>query len=133
VKHLIALAIKFVIITLVLLVILTWAFDVSFMNTLMISLALTALSYAIGDLLIFLNAGKPTHQSTRNTIATFADFIMALAVILLIGWLLTGELASMVAPALVSALVLSAGEWFFHQYVDRSVVPWYNEYKSAKG
>ncbi|WP_211654791.1 DUF2512 family protein [Planococcus alpniumensis] len=132
-KHLIALAIKFVIITLVLLVILTWAFDVSFMNTLMISLALTALSYAIGDLLIFLNAGKPTHQSTRNTLATFADFIMALAVILLIGWLLTGELASMVAPALVSALVLSAGEWFFHQYVDRSVVPWYNEYKSAKG
>lgn len=132
-KHLIALAIKFVIITLVLLVILTWAFDVSFMNTLMISLALTALSYAIGDLLIFLNAGKPTHQSTRNTIATFADFVMALAVILLIGWLLTGELASMVAPALVSALVLSAGEWFFHQYVDRSVVPWYNEYKSVKG
>ena len=132
-KHLIALAIKFVIITLVLLVILTWAFDVSFMNTLMISLALTALSYAIGDLLIFLNAGKPTHQSTRNTIATFADFVMALAVILLIGWLLTGELASMVAPALVSALVLSAGEWFFHQYVDRSVVPWYNDYKSAKG
>ncbi|MBU9673746.1 YndM family protein [Planococcus sp. CP5-4] len=132
-KHLIALAIKFVIITLVLLVILTWAFDVSFMNTLLISLALTALSYAIGDLLIFLNAGKSNHQTTRNTIATFADFIMALAVILLIGWLLTGEFASMVAPALVSALVLSAGEWFFHQYVDRSVVPWYNEYKSVKG
>ena len=132
-KHLIALAIKFVIITLVLLVILTWAFDVSFMNTLMISLALTALSYAIGDLLVFLNAGKPGNQVSRNTVATFADFIMALAVILLIGWLLTGEFAAMVTPALVSALVLSAGEWFFHQYVDRSVVPWYNEYKSAKG
>ncbi|MFP3323283.1 DUF2512 family protein [Planococcus sp. SIMBA_160] len=132
-KHLIALAIKFVIITLVLLVILTWAFDVSFMNTLMISLALTALSYAIGDLLVFLNAGKPGNQVSRNTVATFADFIMALAVILLVGWLLTGEFAAMVTPALVSALVLSAGEWFFHQYVDRSVVPWYNEYKSAKG
>lgn len=131
-KHLIALAIKFVIITLVLLVILTWAFDVSFMNTLMISLALTALSYAIGDLLVFLNAGKPGNQVSRNTVATFADFIMALAVILLIGWLLTGEFAAMVTPALVSALVLSAGEWFFHQYVDRSVVPWYNEYKSIK-
>ena len=132
-KHLNALAIKFVIITLVLLVILTWAFDVSFMNTLMISLALTALSYAIGDLLVFLNAGKPGNQVSRNTVATFADFIMALAVILLVGWLLTGEFAAMVTPALVSALVLSAGEWFFHQYVDRSVVPWYNEYKSAKG
>merc|ERR1712194_514611 len=99
VKHLIALAIKFVIITLVLLVILTWAFDVSFMNTLMISLALTALSYAIGDLLVFLNAGKPGNQVSRNTVATFADFIMALAVILLIGWLLTGEFAAMVTPA----------------------------------
>lgn len=131
-KHLIALAIKFVIITLVLLVILTWAFDVSFMDTLMISLALTALSYAIGDILIFLNAGKPSNQSSRNTIATFIDFIIALAVILLIGWLLTGEFAAMVAPSLVSALVLSAGEWFFHQYIDRSVVPWYNEYKSVK-
>lgn len=132
-KHLIALAVKFVIITLVLLAVLTWAFDVSFMNTLMISLALTALSYAIGDLLIFLNAGKPENQSSRNTIATFSDFIMALAVILLVGWLLTGEFAALVVPALVSALVLSAGEWFFHQYVDHSVVPWYNEYKSAKG
>ncbi|WP_341961817.1 YndM family protein [Planococcus maritimus] len=131
-KHLLALAIKFVIITLVLLVILTWAFDVSFLNTLMISLALTALSYAIGDLLVFLNAGKPGNQVSRNTVATFTDFIMALAIILVIGWLLTGELAGMVAPALVSALVLSAGEWFFHQYVDRSVVPWYNEYKTAK-
>ncbi|MDE0583230.1 YndM family protein [Planococcus sp. A6] len=132
-KHLIALAIKFVIITVVLLIVLTWAFDVSFMNTLMISLALTALSYAVGDMLIFLNAGKPNNQSTRNTIATFTDFIMALGVILLVGWLLTGELAALVVPALVSALVLSAGEWFFHQYVDHSVVPWYNEYKSVKG
>ncbi|RLJ90568.1 DUF2512 family protein [Planococcus citreus] len=132
-KHLIALAIKFVIITVVLLIVLTWAFDVSFMNTLMISLALTALSYAVGDMLIFLNAGKPNNQSTRNTIATFTDFIMALGVILLVGWLLTGEFAALVVPALVSALVLSAGEWFFHQYVDHSVVPWYNEYKSVKG
>ncbi|WP_434399755.1 YndM family protein [Planococcus sp. 11815] len=132
-KHLIALAIKFVIITVVLLIVLTWAFDISFMNTLMISLALTALSYAVGDMLIFLNAGKPNNQSTRNTIATFTDFIMALGIILLVGWLLTGEFAPLVAPALVSALVLSAGEWFFHQYVDHSVVPWYNEYKSVKG
>lgn len=132
-KHLIALAIKFVIITVVLLIVLTWAFDISFMNTLMISLALTVLSYAVGDMLIFLNAGKPNNQSTRNTIATFTDFIMALGVILLVGWLLTGEFAALVVPALVSALVLSAGEWFFHQYVDHSVVPWYNEYKSVKG
>lgn len=131
-KHLIALAIKFGMIAIVLLIILTWAFDVSWTNTLLISLALTALSYVTGDLLIFLNAGKPDNQAARNTIATMTDFVMAFAAIWLLGWYLTGENAAMVAPALVGALVLSAGEWFFHQYVDQKVVPWYNEYKSAK-
>ncbi|MBT2583955.1 DUF2512 family protein [Planococcus sp. ISL-109] len=131
-KHLIALAIKFVMVTIVLVVILTWAFDVSFTHTLLISLALTALSYATGDMLIFLNAGKPENQYNRNTIATVTDFFMAFAAIWLIGWLLTGESAAMVVPALISAVVLSAGEWFFHQYVDHSVVPWYNDYKSVK-
>ncbi|MGM0899198.1 MAG: DUF2512 family protein [Bacillota bacterium] len=131
-KHLIALVIKFVMIAIVLLVILTWAFDIGFLDTLMISLALTALSYAIGDLLVFLNAGKPGNQTTRNSIATLVDFVMAVAVIWVIGWLLTGDTAALVVPALVSALILSAGEWFFHQYIDHSVVPWYNEYKSVK-
>lgn len=131
-KHLIALAIKFAMITIVLLVVLGWAFDVSLLHTLLISLALTALSYATGDMLIFLNAGRPENQYSRNTIATVTDLFMAVATIWLIGWLLTGELAAMAVPALISAVVLSAGEWFFHQYVDHTVVPWYNNYKSVK-
>lgn len=131
-KHLIALAIKFAMITIVLLVVLSWAFDVSLLHTLLISLALTALSYATGDMLIFLNAGKPEDQYSRNTIATVTDLFMAVATIWLVGWLLTGELAAMAVPALISAVVLAAGEWFFHQYVDHTVVPWYNDYKSAK-
>ena len=132
-RHLLALAIKFVMVAAVLLLVLALAFDVSFVDTLLISLALTALSYAMCDIMIFLNAGKPENQSTRNSIATFVDFVTAFLVIWLIGWLLTGQNFEMVAPALVSALVLSAGEWFFHMYVDRSVVPEYNNYKSAKG
>ena len=132
-KHLLALALKFVMVTAVLLIVLTLLFDVPFVDTLLISLALTALSYAMGDIMIFLNAGSPENQSTRNTIATVSDFVMAFLAIWLIGWLLTGQNIEMVTPALVSALVLSAGEWFFHLYVDRSVVPEYNNYKSAKG
>lgn len=132
-RHLLALALKFVMVAAVLLIVLTLLFDVPFVDTLLISLALTALSYAMGDIMIFLNAGKPENQSTRNTIATFSDFIMAFLAIWLIGWLLTGQNIEMVTPALVSALVLSAGEWFFHLYVDRSVVPEYNNYKSARG
>ena len=131
-RHLLALAIKFVMVAAVLLIVLTLLFDVSFVDTLLISLALTALSYAMGDIMIFLNAGRPENQSSRNTIATFADFVMAFLAIWLIGWLLTGQNIEMVTPALVAALILSAGEWFFHLYVDRSVVPEYNNYKSAR-
>lgn len=132
-RHLLALALKFVMVAAVLLIVLTLLFDVPFVDTLLISLALTALSYAMGDIMIFLNAGKPENQSTRNTIATISDFVMAFLAIWLIGWLLTGQNIEMVTPALVSAIVLSAGEWFFHLYVDRSVVPEYNNYKSARG
>ena len=132
-KHLLALALKFVMVAAVLLIVLTLLFDVPFVDTLLISLALTALSYAMGDIMIFLNAGSPENQSSRNTVATFSDFVMAFLAIWLIGWLLTGQNIEMVTPALVSALVLSAGEWFFHLYVDRSVVPEYNNYKSARG
>ncbi|MDQ0428836.1 hypothetical protein QOZ98_001663 [Planomicrobium stackebrandtii] len=131
-RHLLALAIKFVMVTAVLLLVLTVGFDVPFVDTLLISLALTALSYAMGDIMIFLNAGSPENQSTRNTVATFVDFVMAFLTIWLIGWLLTGQNFEMVTPALLSALVISGGEWFFHLYVDRSVVPEYNNYKAVK-
>ena len=132
-NHAKALIIKFVMITAVLLIILTWIFDVSFVDTLLISLALTALSYMMGDLLIFLNAGKPSDQLTRNSIATFIDFVVAFLVIWFVGQLLTGSTAELVAPALVSALIITAGEWFFHKYMDYRVMPEYNEYKSVKG
>lgn len=131
-RHLIAVLIKFVMVTAVLLIVLTWIFDVSFVDTILISLALTAVAYMMGDLLIFLNAGKPSDQTTRNSIATVSDFLMAFLVIWLVGQLLTGDMVQMVAPALVASLVIAAGEWFFHQYMDQKVMPEYNEYKSAK-
>ncbi|RNF39553.1 DUF2512 family protein [Planococcus salinus] len=131
-RHLIAFLIKFVMIAAVLLIVLTWIFDVSFVDTLLISLALSAVAYMMGDLLIFLNAGKPSDQTTRNSIATFSDFLLAFLVIWFVGQLLTGDMAQMVAPALISSLVIAAGEWFFHLYMDQKVMPEYNEYKSAK-
>lgn len=125
-NHVIAFILKFVMIAAVLLIILTWAFDVSFVDTLLISLALTAVSYVMGDLLIFLHAGKPQDQTTRNTIATVVDFVTAFLLIWLIGQILTGTMEEMIAPALISALVLSAGEWFYHKYVDYKVMAGYN-------
>lgn len=131
-NHVIAFLIKFVMVAAVLLIILTWGFDVSFVDTLIISLALTAIAYLMGDLLIFLNAGRPNDQSTRNSIATVCDFVLAFLVIWYVGQLISGTMAEMVTPALLSALVLAAGEWFFHLYMDRSVMRGYNDYKTAK-
>lgn len=131
-NHVIAFLIKFVMVAAVLLIILTWIFDVSFVDTLIISLALTAIAYLMGDLMIFLNAGKPEDQKTRNTIATICDFVLAFLVIWYIGHLLTDTTAEMVTPALLSAVVLAAGEWFFHLYMDQVVMAGYNDYKRAK-
>ncbi len=131
-RHVMALFIKFTLIAWVLTLVLTVGFDVSFLHTVYISLALTALSYTVGDLLIFLNAGSPADQPTRNAVATVVDFVLAFLVIWLIGCLLTGNNTEMVTPALASAVVISGMEWFFHLLVDRFVVPQYNNLKALR-
>ncbi len=131
-RHVVALVVKFVMIAIVLSIILNLIFDVSFVNALLISLSLTPLSYVVGDLLIFLNIGSPRNQKTRNSIAVFIDFVMAFLFIWLIGWLLTGENVAMVTPALISALLLAGCEWFFHLFVDRYVVPNYNNLRAHR-
>ena len=125
-KLLIGFIVKFVMITAVLLIVLAWIFDVPVLDTFLISLALTALSYVMGDLFIFLHAGKPTDQNTRNSIATFVDFTVAFLLIWLIGRILGSANEELLVPALLSALILAGGEWFFHKYVDRRIMPGYN-------
>lgn len=56
-NHVKALIIKFLMIAVVLLVILTLFFDVPFMDTVWISIALTLIAYIMGDLMIFRKAG----------------------------------------------------------------------------
>lgn len=120
-KHLIALAIKFAMIAAVLLIILTGFFDVSFADTLLISLALTLIAYAMGDLLIFRRSGERSEQTTRNSIATIADVAVAILVIWLIGEGLVGSGTDVITPAIISGLFIGGGEWFFHQYLDSQV------------
>jgi len=120
-KHLIALAIKFVMIAAVLLIILTGFFDVSFADTLLISLALTLIAYAMGDLLIFRRSGERSEQTTRNSIATIADVAVSILVIWLIGEALVGSGTDVITPAIISGLFIGGGEWFFHQYLDSRV------------
>lgn len=122
-NHVKALLMKFVMIAAVLLIILTLLFEVPFTDTLWISLALTLVAYALGDLMIFRNTGDRSDQTKRNAIATVSDIMVAFLVIWLIGEALVGNDVNIVTPAIISALVVGGGEWFFHKYLDRSVFP----------
>lgn len=122
-NHVKALIMKFVMIAAVLLIILTVFFDVPFADTLWISLALTLVAYVMGDLMIFRKAGNAGEQNKRNMIATISDIVVAFLVIWLMGDALVGGNINIVTPAIISAIVIGAGEWFFHKYLDRSVFP----------
>ncbi|AQQ53584.1 DUF2512 family protein [Planococcus lenghuensis] len=118
--HVKAILIKFVMIAVVLLIVLTWIFDVSFGDTLWISAALTLLAYVLGDLVIFRKAGDADDQGKRNMIATVSDIILAFLIV----WFLGDAMAvssDIVTAAIVSAILIGGGEWFFHKYLDRNV------------
>lgn len=139
-NHAKALILKFVMIAVVLLVILTGIYDVEIEKTLLISLVLTLIAYVLGDLMIFRkigdrasndrtgnnqSAGRDRHEDhkKRNMMATIADIILAFLVIWLMGDALIDDAEDIIQAAFISALVIGAGEWFFHKYLDKSVFP----------
>lgn len=111
-EHLKALIIKFAMITLVLFIVLgVWG--VSFSNILLTSLILTAGAYVLGDLWIFPSLG--------NGVATVADLGLAFVGIWVIGEMLYPAVDLLLA-ALISAVIIAGGEWFFHKYMARNVL-----------
>jgi len=112
-KHVRALAIKFISSLVLLYMILGVAFDMSFGNVFLISLVLGAVSYLIGDLFIL--------PKTNNTIATIADFGLAFLLIWLIGDSITyGD--DIVTAAFASAVGVALFEYFFHKYMDNIIL-----------
>ncbi|MDN7246281.1 YndM family protein [Planococcus shenhongbingii] len=139
-NHVKALIMKFIMIAVVLLVILTGIYDVEFEKTLLISLVLTLIAYVLGDLMIFRKtgdgasnkqtgnnhaAGHDRHEDhkKRNMMATIADIVLSFLVIWLLGDALIENAEDIIQAALISALVIGAGEWFFHKYLDKNVFP----------
>ncbi len=116
-----ALLIKFVMLTAVLWIVLTVAFGVSFIDTLIVSAVLTVGAYVLGDLLIFRKSGEDQEHQKRNLIATFSDMVMAFAVIWLMGEALFPNDVNILSASLISAILIAGGEWFFHKYIDKNV------------
>ena len=131
-NHVKALVIKFLMIAVVLGIILTGVYNMSFTDTLTISLVLTLLAYAVGDLGIFQNAGGRTEHNKRNVIATLSDVLLAGIVIYFMGQNFASNIDNIVTAAIVSAVVIGLGEWFFHKYLDRQVFDRANAPRNAQ-
>ncbi|MEK3886091.1 YndM family protein [Bacillus sp. FSL K6-3431] len=107
-KHIKALALKFISSLVLLYIILGAIYGLNFGNVFLITLVLGIVSYLIGDLFIL--------PRTNNMTATIADFGLALIVI----WLVTANVTvdrNTFAISLVSAIAVALFELFFHKYL----------------
>ncbi|MFD2924931.1 DUF2512 family protein [Halobacillus naozhouensis] len=108
--HVKALAIKGVMTLLFLYVVLTLGFGVSFLNVLIVTIVLGAVSYLLGDLYLLIK--------TTNSVAATADVGLTFIIVWLLGMALTGlGTGTMAGAAAISAVIIALGEYFFHIYV----------------
>ena len=121
-NHVKALIIKFVMVTVVLAIALTVVYDVSIGDMLLTSAAVTVLAYLAGDLVIFKKTADSTDEGKGNMIATVSDLVLAYFVIWIMGFALFGGGDNFGFVSFAAALVIAAGEWFFHPYLYRNVL-----------
>ncbi|UOQ94668.1 YndM family protein [Halobacillus shinanisalinarum] len=113
-KYIQALLIKFVMMTAVLWFFLGVFFGISFFDILITSIALTVVSYIIGDLLILPNIG--------NTAATVADMFLAFVGVWVLGSLLFETSVSLGTISFFLAIAITIGEFFFHGYMKKLIL-----------
>ena len=114
-KHMKALAIKFISSLVLLSIILGLFYDMSFGNIFLITLVLGVVSYVIGDLFIL--------PRTNNIIATLADLGLAFLVIRFMGDALAyGDNGDMFKMSLIAAIGVALFEYAFHKYVANRVL-----------
>lgn len=121
-KHFVAIIIKFIMIAAIVIIINSFIYGGMLINSLLISLVLTIVSYIVGDLIIFIKSGDRKDYVRRNTYATFSDAILAFVVIYLVGAFLNDFYnTDLLASAFLSAIVIGIGEWLFHRYLNINV------------
>ena len=111
-RHISALIVKYVMTAIILEIVLLLLSSVSFSGILLIALAVTAISYMIGDMLVL--------SATNNLVATLADIVLAFITIYLFNFIWSrGDIPFM--SALIASVAIGFGEWFFHKIIDRSM------------
>ncbi len=110
--HVSAVAIKLTLVAFVLLTIFSLMYGYVLWNTLVLTFIVTGIAYVIGDLWIL--------KMTNNLISTIADVGIGTLSLWIIGPFVLNEPVSFFL-ALISAVIIAVGEWFFHKYVDMAV------------
>lgn len=113
-KHIVAIILKFIITLVLLEILLSLMTTLSVGNILIISAAVTLITYVIGDLLIL--------AVTNNTVATLCDAVLVFLSIWLFNYVpYFGGIT--VGDAVISAIVLGVVEIFFHKYIASAILP----------
>jgi Zn-dependent protease with chaperone function len=109
VNHVKAMIVKFLIVTVMLLLVLGMFYHIDLGEILTISIVMTLVAYVIGDLWILLRFG--------NVMATVADFVLAYFITWLLGVAIINENISLLVATLWSSIMIAVGESVFHPYV----------------
>lgn len=117
-KHVTAILIKFVMVAVVLEIVLNLLSNLTFGSILIIAVAVTALAYIIGDIIIL--------PITNNITATIADIGLALVTIYMFNLIWTARVVYFL-DAFAAAVAIGVGEWFFHKYVLNNVFPQFKD------
>jgi len=113
-KHIGAMLLKFVMVSVILEIFLLALTNLNYGNIFTISLTITVLSYFIADLAIL--------PRSDNTVATVADVCLSFVTLLMFNLVYTGAVIPFLT-ALLASLGLGVGEWFFHRFMARSIIP----------
>lgn len=112
-RHLTALVIKFIIVAVTLVILLGIFTNLSTRQILLVSLAITAVTYLIGDLLIL--------TVFNNAVAAVADAGMCWLIIYLSNYAWTDTSVSLLS-ALSAAVLIGIGEIFLHIYIEKNIL-----------
>ncbi len=113
-KHIGAMLLKFVMVSVILEIFLLALTNLNFGKIFSISITITVLSYFIGDLAIL--------PRSDNTVATVADVCLSFVTLLMFNLVYTGAVIPFFT-ALIASLGLGAGEWLFHKFMVGSIIP----------
>jgi uncharacterized membrane protein len=113
-RHVVAFLIKMAMVSAVLLVTMSMMNQYPVGPTIILALLVTSLAYLAGDLGVL--------PMSNNMVATLSDIALATLTI----WVIGPFIVKATIPfflAILSGLVIGAGEWFFHKYFVHSVMP----------